>query len=196
MTTPIDTASPGSRAAVITAMDVAGNKATAKLPYSVRTIDTSITGGSRTATGNTFSFAGSPVGVGFECRVDADTFAACTSPFVIAEQIGAHSFEVRAVFTGASDQTPAFRTFLTATPRDRTRPTISITDPVAPVSLAVGDPAPALTLARADAGGSAFDSCFVTIPITTGTAGTRSARAIAWDRAGNSRVVTLPYTVS
>jgi endonuclease/exonuclease/phosphatase family metal-dependent hydrolase len=52
----------------------------------------------------------SDTGTSFECRVDAATFAACTSPHTIIALAGLHAFEVRAVDAdGDRDPTPAAR---------------------------------------------------------------------------------------
>lgn len=52
----------------------------------------------------------SDTGETFECRVDAEAFAGCTSPHTITALVGAHTFEVRARDAGGDvDPTPAAR---------------------------------------------------------------------------------------
>ena len=75
--------------------------------------------GSTTDSTPTFGFSSSEEGSGFECRVDAEPFAACSSPHTTATLgDGQHTFEVRATDqAGNTDQTPAGGTFtVDATP--------------------------------------------------------------------------------
>ena len=54
-----------------------------------------------------FSFSG-PEGASFECRVDGQPFAACTSPWSVdGLSEGAHAFEVRSSVDGLVDPSPA-----------------------------------------------------------------------------------------
>lgn len=61
----------------------------------------------------TFTFSSSEAGATFQCRIDFDAFAACTSPFTSAAlAAGTHTFEVRAIdAAGNVDPTSAGRTF-------------------------------------------------------------------------------------
>lgn len=94
----------------------------------------------------TFSFTGTTtpprVIAGFECRVDADAFAACTSPHTTASlSDGMHTFQVRAVDNlGTRDPTPASHIWtvdtaapvLTYTPIPNTTSTMN---PILPVTI-------------------------------------------------------------
>jgi hypothetical protein len=80
----------------------------------------------------TFSFSSEP-GAGFECRVDSESFAACSGPgdsHTTAELAdGAHTFEVRAIDAASNpDPTPASRNFTVDTtgPPDTTPPDAAI----------------------------------------------------------------------
>jgi hypothetical protein len=91
--------------------------------------DTTITSGPAgtiTVDHATFGFT-SEAGAMFECRVDNDPFAACTSPYTTGHLTNAqHTFEVRATdAAGNTDATPASRTFTVAV--DTTPPETTIT---------------------------------------------------------------------
>ena len=60
-----------------------------------------------------FTFTSTETGSTFQCRVDAGTFASCSSPFTTATLTdGSHTFQVRATdAAGNQDATPASRTF-------------------------------------------------------------------------------------
>jgi hypothetical protein len=56
----------------------------------------------------TFTFTGSDLDDHFECALDTNPFAACTSPTTLTVSDGAHTFQVRAIDTaGNVDPTPA-----------------------------------------------------------------------------------------
>jgi Ca2+-binding RTX toxin-like protein len=79
-----------------------------------------------------FSFSASPAtGAGFECKLDAGAFAACTSPTAYYGLAGdgaatgtAHTFQVRAENSGGTDPSPASYGWTI----DTVRPTASLTD--------------------------------------------------------------------
>ncbi|MCX5742430.1 MAG: Ig-like domain-containing protein [Proteobacteria bacterium] len=92
--------------------------------------DTMITAGpddaSTSGPSPVFTFISTDVTATFECKVDAATFAACTSPLTIAPALadGAHTLEVRAKDTnGVVDPTPATRAWTV----DGTAPDVLIT---------------------------------------------------------------------
>jgi len=73
----------------------------------------------------TFTFSSSDAGSTFECRVDSDEFASCTTPHTTGTLLdGPHTFEVRATDpAGNTDATPASRSFTV----DAVAPQTSIT---------------------------------------------------------------------
>ncbi|HET9450298.1 MAG TPA: hypothetical protein VFO83_05425, partial [Aggregicoccus sp.] len=59
-----------------------------------------------------FTFSSNVGDATFECSLDGAAFAPCTSPADYAQLAdGAHTFRVRALLTGAADQTPATRSW-------------------------------------------------------------------------------------
>lgn len=75
--------------------------------YNALATDTTITSGSSTSS---ITFTSAPTGGTFQCRVDAGTFAACTSPYTPSAALpaGPHTFRVRAIgANGWTDPTPA-----------------------------------------------------------------------------------------
>ena len=89
-------------------------------------LETIITGNSTATNAGVASFAftaAPPAGATFECSLDGEAFADCSSPYtspVIAP--GAHTFEVRASNATGTDPTPARRDFIV----DRVAPTTTI----------------------------------------------------------------------
>jgi sugar lactone lactonase YvrE len=70
-----------------------------------------------------FAFSSSEAGSDFQCRVDANPFAACSSPHTTAQLAdGSHTFRVRAIDpAGNTDPSPSVRTFtVDATPPQTT----------------------------------------------------------------------------
>jgi hypothetical protein len=65
-------------------------------------------GGKIRSTTASFQFTSSGTGVSFECRVDKEQFAPCTSPATYVAKRGKHVFQVRAInAAGERDATPA-----------------------------------------------------------------------------------------
>jgi hypothetical protein len=96
-------------------------------------IDDGPTGAVAAATARfTFSSLDAGAGATFDCALDSDAFAACTSPHdlsALAE--GAHMFRVRVTdATGNADPTPAERSWTV----DTVAPTVSIAQPTTPTS--------------------------------------------------------------
>jgi hypothetical protein len=86
--------------------------------FTVDTIppDTTIAGGPPAKTKDrtpTFSFSATTAGGTFDCRLDAEAFAPCTSPFTTAKlPFGVHTFEVQATdAAGNQDTVAASRSF-------------------------------------------------------------------------------------
>jgi hypothetical protein len=86
-------------------------------------------GGATPSSTATFSFTGSDAGgvAGFQCKLDAGAFVACTSPTTYnGLALGSHNFQVRAIDTGMLvDPTPAMRTWSVVTPAQGTTNLIS-----------------------------------------------------------------------
>lgn len=117
------------------ARDAAGNWTTsAKLNFTVRNtassgLDTFIDSGPTVTSDSTpdFYFSATQAGSTFECKVDAGSFADCTSPMTLPTQVdGGHTFYVRATDSaGTMDPTPASQSFTV----DTTNPVVSVTSP-------------------------------------------------------------------
>ena len=90
------------------------------------TIDSGPSGTVTTGSG-TFTFSSTESGSTFECRMDAGTWSACTSPHAVSGLAdGSHTFEVRATdVAGNTDPTPATRTW-TVVPPDTVAPDTTI----------------------------------------------------------------------
>ena len=60
----------------------------------------------------TFKFKSSLTPATFKCKLDGGLFKACSSPHTLPQQsLGPHTFKVRAIHNGATDPTPASRSF-------------------------------------------------------------------------------------
>jgi subtilisin family serine protease len=108
----------GPHVFAVRATDAVGNTdatpATRSFTVDTQAPDTSMTGGPSGLTADatpTFELATTEAGAGFECRVDADAWAACTSPHTtVALADGARTVAARAVdAAGNADATPATR---------------------------------------------------------------------------------------
>ena len=121
---PLQVTAPGDHVAYAASVDAAGNVGPiVSSPFKVLPVpDTVIDSG---PSGEVFiqnpyfGFHATVAGSKFQCRVDAASFARCTTPFVSSRLAsGAHSFEVRAVGPdGATDPSPARRAFTVGAPR-------------------------------------------------------------------------------
>jgi hypothetical protein len=147
-TSPLTTATlaDGSHTFEVRAIDTAAN--TDPSPTSRAFIvdttepDTAITGNPPASTSDntpTFAFSSPETGT-FECRVDAASFAACTSPYTTAPlSQGSHTFSVRAIdAAGNVDGSPATHAFTIAVPQQAApTPTPSVTPTPTPVATPV-----------------------------------------------------------
>lgn len=91
-----------------------GGTDTATVTINVRpetTIDSGPGNGDTTGPTVSFTFSSNATGATFECRIDGGTYSTCTSPQAYTLSTGSHTFDVRAVAGGQTDQTPASRTF-------------------------------------------------------------------------------------
>ncbi len=87
--------------------------------------------GTVTSVQQTFNFASTEAGGGYQCSLDGGAFAACTPPKSYTLSNGAHTFKVRANdIAGNVDASPAERTFTVAQPPETTitSPTPSYTN--------------------------------------------------------------------
>ncbi|MBI2891813.1 MAG: hypothetical protein HYY13_13650 [Nitrospirae bacterium] len=149
------------------------------------------------ATSLTFTFACQGIDCLFECSLDGSPFAACSTPFTVEAQAGAHVLEVRATQFGIPDDTPARHDW--------------VVDTVAPLALIQSQPAAldasstasfAFTCSEADCSatcsldGDPFSTC--TSPhVLSGLAdGSHTLQVKAVDPAGNeSAVAAYAWTV-
>ena len=71
----------------------------------------------------TFAFASSEAGSSFECKIDSNPYATCTSPKTVPHGTdGSYTFYVRGIDqAGNTDPTPASRSFTIETPRSASR---------------------------------------------------------------------------
>jgi Bacterial Ig-like domain len=150
------------------------------------TIDSGPTGLTSDST-PTFTFS-SEAGAGFQCRVDAGSFAACTSPHTTAALVdGAHSFEVRATdAAGNTDASPASRaiTVDTAPPQTTIDSTPPATTSTTSASFTFSSEAGATFECALDA--AAFAACTSPRQYTGLAAGTHQFHVRAKDPAGNT----------
>lgn len=121
----------GSHTFEVRAVDPAGNPdpapPTATFTVSAEAPETAIDSapnGTTSATDATIEFSSDDNAATFECRLDGDTFASCTSPVNLTGlDEGPHTFRVRAVDTDSNaDPTPAIRSWTV----DTTGPTTTI----------------------------------------------------------------------
>jgi Big-like domain-containing protein len=182
----------GAHAFSIRATDSAGNVG-AEAAYSW-TVDTTnpvvtITSGPAAATNQTsasFTFSSEP-GSTFECRLDAEAFAACPSPKNYPSLTdGAHNFRVRA--TDQAGNTGSTTTYSWTI--DRTAPTVTLTSKPAALT---NDPTPSFVFSASEGGSSfeckldqaAFAACTSGITYAAQTDGSHTFVARATDAAGN-----------
>jgi hypothetical protein len=79
-------------------------------------VDTTIASATVTGSSAAFTFAANQLGATFECALDADAFAPCSSPKSYSGlAAGSHTFRARAIVAGVSDPTPA-EAAITVTP--------------------------------------------------------------------------------
>lgn len=174
--------------------------------YAVDTVspDTSITANPANPSNSaaaSFSFSGTDSGglSGFECKIDAGAFAACTSPQSYPSlSNGSHTFAVRAIDSvGNVDPTPASFTWTI----DTTAPDTSITaNPANPTNSA----AAAFSFSGSDAGGvasleckldaGAFVPCTSPQSYSTLTDGSHTFQVRAIDTAGNVDATPASFT--
>jgi putative glycosyl hydrolase/Big-like domain-containing protein/hemolysin type calcium-binding protein len=153
----------------VRATDLAGKQgATVSRAWTVdSTVDLSITGGpdAGSATNDptpSFSFSSLDSGASFRCRIDADPFAACTSPFTPSPlSDGDHTFTVEATDT-TQNTAVASRNFAV----DTTAPTVTVSSGPADGS-ATNDSTPTFRFSSTEAGstfhcryeGQGFSAC-------------------------------------
>jgi hypothetical protein len=114
----------------------AGNDRIQKFHLGTTPPDTTITGGPSGTTDDptpTFSFSSAQPNTSFSCKVDSGPYTACSSPKAISHvDDGSHTFYVRATDPGATDPTPAARTFTVRTA------SVSVSGTTVVVTAAVG----------------------------------------------------------
>ncbi len=134
-----------------------------------------------------FTFSSPVSGASFECSLDGDPFSSCSSPQDYTNlSEGQHTFEVRAVFGGRTDPTPASETFSV----DQTDPETTIDQ--GPSGL-TKDNTPTFEFSSNEAGSTfecsvdteAFASCSSPYTSAQLTDGPHTFRVRAIDGAGN-----------
>ncbi len=159
---PANFPTDGSYTLRVRATDNTGNVGSAASTFTIdRTAPptptiTSAPANPSSSTAATFEFTNTETAVGFECRLDAGTYAACTSPRSysgLAE--GSHTFDVRAVDAAGNRSPVASRTWTI----DAFAPTVSITFPTSGSAYNdAGYDAGCGTLSTGDLCGTAGDS--------------------------------------
>ncbi len=134
----------GSHTMSVRATDAAGNTDTSPAsatwtvsspppPADTTPPETTITSApaNGTSTSGAFAFSSSEAGSTFECKLDSDAYAACTSPKSYTDvAVGSHTFSVRATDTaGNTDTSPDTTTWTVSAvpPADTTAPETTIT---------------------------------------------------------------------
>lgn len=150
------------------------------------------------ATGAAFDFSSSEPGSSFECKLDAGSFAPCTSPKTYSALAdGSHTFQVRAIDTATNaDPSPASHTWTI----DTTPPITSI----GPAMPAANTPSSSATfdLASNEAGstfecrldGAAFAPCTTPMNYVGLADGTHTFDVSGTDQAGNVDTSPASYT--
>lgn len=164
--------------------------------------DTTITSGPEGLTNYrtpSFTFTATPAAnATFKCKVDANPWVACTSPFTTATLAeGPHTFNARAFNSeGIGDFTPASRKFTL----DTTPPTITITSPTDGQVVTSGDvqlnfttETDAADYCRLDSG--AITSCTSPVNYSNVSDGAHKIRIISRDLAGNLTYLDRNFTV-
>jgi hypothetical protein len=134
-----------------------------------------------------FAFTSSEPNSTFECSLDGEAFALCSSPKSYANlSDGSHTFRVRATdATGNTDATPAFRTWTvdTTAPRTTIRSGPSGTTNVDNVTFTFSSEAGATFECSLD--GAAYSACTSPKTYTNLSEGHHTFDVTATDRAGN-----------
>ena len=152
--------------------------------------------GAVAAASASFTFTSNEQGVTYECRIDNQPFAACTSPFNAMNLAqGAHTFAVRATDSaGHTDASPATRSWTI----DTIAPEISITagpaeggtsGPRVSFEFTVSEGTPQCALDNAD-----FTACSSPFRFNA-AAGGHSLRIRAVDQAGNTTTAPRSWTI-
>jgi hypothetical protein len=199
----------GTHTFTATATDAVGNTSSGTsrtITVDVAPPETTITSGPTNPTNNAspaFSFASNEPGSTFECRLDDDDFAPCSSPHTLGPLAeGEHRFEVRTIDPAHNpDPTPAILTFVV----DLTPPAEPEVD-AGPAGV-TSDPSPSFTFKGAPGvtfecrldgpqGPGSFGPC--TSPVTfSGLApGAYVFLLRATDAAGNRSVTRREFTVT
>ena len=180
----------------VRATDAAGNvdltPATRSFTVDTAAPDTVIDSGPSGATNDatpTFTFSSSEASTTFECQVDSEAFASCTSPKALTTlSDGPHTFTVRATdAAGLTDPTPASRSFTvdTATPNTAIDegPNGATRQTTPQFTFFASEPGSSFEC-RVDAG--AFEPCTTPHTLATLTDGEHTFSVRATDAAGNT----------
>ena len=136
-----------------------------------------------------FTFSSSEASAGFQCRVDAGTFSACSSPYTLANLgDGPHAFEVRAVDNSSNaDDTPASRGFTVDATAPDTRidsgPSTTTSDATPELKFSSPDSDATSFACRID--GGSFAPCTSPVTLKSLADGPHAFEVRAGDAAGN-----------
>jgi len=138
-----------------------------------------------------FFFTASVDAVATQCRIDANPFVPCASPFTAATPLadGFHLLEVRAV-DAAGNLGNATRPFVV----DTIAPAIVVTTPASGVLYGLGSSVTPVVVCT-DTAGSGVVACTSPTTLATGTIGPNLFTASAVDAAGNMTTVNVVYLV-
>ncbi|HEY7151371.1 MAG TPA: sulfatase-like hydrolase/transferase, partial [Solirubrobacterales bacterium] len=149
----------------------------------------------------TFTFSSTQPGSSFRCKVDAGSYAPCSSPKTLGRRPdGAHTFRVQAKSgAGTLDPTPASRSFTVDTARPDTTLTSGPSDPT-------NNPTPAFTFTSSQPGSSfacrvdsaPYAACPSPNTVPELTDGSHQFQVRATDKAGNvdATPASLSFTVA
>lgn len=142
--------------------------------------------GTVNSTSASFSFTSTQNGSTFTCSLDGATFSACTSSKSYTGLTnGVHTFQVAATYQGATDPTPASRSWTVDTVAPDTTitsgPTGSVTSTSASFSFTATEPA----TFQCSLDGAAFSACASPASYSGLAVGSHTFRVRATDTAGN-----------
>lgn len=199
---PIDTATSGPRSFEVVGEDVAGNRTTRTVNYTIGDDVRPQVSISSPVDGATFA-RGQVVPAGYSCSDEAggSGIASCEAPVadgaaIDTSTLGGHSFQV----TARDNAGNTAHATVTYTVADTTPPEVSIATPVDGATFSQGQVVAASYTCSDEAGGTGVASCTGPVPsgiaLDTSRPGTHDFAVTGIDGAGNARTRTARYTVA